>query len=53
MILKFVISVRDGHCDYLTQAPENLATPLLIIAVECDTLETAPGSCVLRLISLD
>jgi len=27
---KFVISVRGGHCDYRSQAPKSLATPLAI-----------------------
>jgi hypothetical protein len=30
IVLKFVISVRGGHCDYLPRAPENLATPLVV-----------------------
>jgi hypothetical protein len=47
VVLKFVISVRGGHCDFLPLAPRNLATPLLIISVECDTLVTACGSFVL------
>jgi hypothetical protein len=31
IIFKLTIFVRGGHCDYLSQAPRNIATPLVMV----------------------
>jgi hypothetical protein len=35
IFFKFIISVRIGHCDYLCQAPNCLATPLNLRYCPC------------------